>query len=68
MKVKELIKKINDTKIYIEIKFTEKDGGGSFGVFQKNDLFYNDKLLNSTIKNINIQYFKGRRLLILEIV
>ena len=35
MKVKEIINKINDTKIYIEIKYTQKDGGGTFRDFYK---------------------------------
>ena len=66
MKVKEIIRQIDDPKIYIEIKQTAKNGGASFGIYTKKDLFYRDNLTKLTIKNINIQYFDGKRLLILE--
>lgn len=67
MKVKEIIRQINDPKIFIELKYTEKEGAGSLGIFTKNELHYNDKLNNKTIKNINIQYYGGKRLLVLEV-
>lgn len=67
MKVKDIIKKISDPKIYIEIKYTIEDGGGSFGIFTKNDLQYNDKMKNKNIEKINIQYYDSKRLLILEV-
>lgn len=66
MKVKEIIRQIDDPKIYIEIKQTLKNGGASFGIYTKKDLFYRDNLTKLTIKNINIQYFDGKRLLVLE--
>ena len=66
MKIKEIIRQIDDPKIYIEIKQTSKNGGASFGIYTKKDLFYRDNLTKLTIKNINIQYFDGKRLLILE--
>ena len=67
MKVKDILKKINDPKVFIEIKYTTEEGGGSFGIFTKNDLHYNDNLKNRKIENINIQYITNKRLLILEV-
>lgn len=67
MKIKDLLKKVNDVKLYIEIK--EKETGASYGIFTKNDalLVYNNSLKNRNIKGINSQYFDGKRLLILEV-
>lgn len=67
MKVKDLIKKINDPKLYIEIKEQAKNGGGSRGFYTKNDIIYNTKILNYLIYSINIQYINNKRLLVLEI-
>ena len=66
MKVKDILKKIQDNKIYIEIK--DVDCGTSFGFFTKNELYCNDKLKNKKIEKINVQYFDSKRLLILEVV
>lgn len=68
MQVKDILKLIQDPKIYIEIKYTIDNGGGTFGIFTKNDLHYNDKLKNKKIEKINIQYYSGKRLLILEVI
>lgn len=67
MKVIDILKKIEDTKIYIEIK--DKETGASRGIFTKNDalLVYNNDLKNRSIKKINVQYYNGKRLLILEV-
>ena len=65
MKIKNILKIINDCKLYIEIK--DKNSGASFGFFTKNDLIYNSKYNNYLIKSINSQYFKGKRLLVIEI-
>lgn len=67
MKVKDILKKINDAKLYIEIKEQAKNGGGSYGFFTKNDLIYNTKMQNYLIYSINIQYVNNKRLLVLEI-
>lgn len=44
MKIKDLLKKIEDVKLYIEIK--DKETGASYGIFTKNDalLVYNNSL------------------------
>lgn len=67
MKVINILKKITDVKLYIEIK--DKETGASYGIFTKNDalLVYNNSLKNKNIKSINVQYFDGKRLLILEV-
>ena len=67
MKVIDILKKIEDLKLYIEIKETET--GASRGIFTKNDalLVYNKDLKNRNIKKINVQYYNGKRLLILEV-
>ena len=67
MKVIDILKKINDVKLYIEIK--EVESGASFGIFTKNDssIVYNNRLKNKTINNINVQYYNGKRLIVLEV-
>ena len=65
MKVKDILKKINDKKLYIE--FIDNQTGASYGFYSKNDLIYNDRFNNDTIKNINIQYIDNKRLLVLYI-
>lgn len=65
MKVKDIIKLINDCKLYIE--FIDKQSGASYGFYSKNDLIYNDKFSNDKIKKINVQYFDGKRTLIIYI-
>lgn len=67
MKIKDILKKIEDFGLYIEI--IEKESGASYGIFKKNDalLVYNNGLKNKNVKNINCQYFKGKRILILYV-
>lgn len=67
MKIKDLLKKVNDPKLYIEIKEQSKNGGGTHGFFTKNDLIYNTKMQNYLIYSINVQYINNKRLLVLEI-
>lgn len=67
MKVKDILKKINDPKIMIEIKENTKNGGASHGFYTKNDLHYNTKIQNYLIYSINIQFINSIRLLVLEI-
>ena len=67
MKVKDIIKKIDDFGLYIEL--IDNDTGASVGFYKKNDplLVYDNRRKNQTIKKINCQYIKGKRLLILYI-
>ena len=67
MKIIDILKKIEDTKLYIEIKETET--GASRGIFTKNDalLVHNNDLKNRNIKKINVKYYNGKRLLMLEV-
>lgn len=67
MKIKDILKLINDSKIYIEIKYVAESGGGSFGFFTKSDLYYNDNLKNRKVEKINVQYINNKRILILEV-
>lgn len=65
MKVKSLLKKIEDPKIYIE--FIEKGNGASYGFYTINELKYNVKFRNENIKKLNIQYINNKRLLVIYI-
>ena len=67
MKIKDILKKIDDFGLFVEI--IEKESGASFGIYKKNDalIVYNNTLKNKGIKNINCQYFKGKRVLILYV-
>lgn len=65
MKIKSILKLINDCKLYIEIK--DRKTGASYGFYTKSDLIYNDKYNNYLIKSINSQYFDNKRLLVIEI-
>lgn len=67
MKVKDILKKINDLGLYIEI--IDAESGASYGIFKRNDslLVYNNELKNKNIKKINIQYIKGKRILLLGV-
>lgn len=67
MKIKDILKLVNDPKIYIEIKYTPENSGGSFGFFTKSDLYYNDDLKNRKVEKINVQYIDNKRVLILEV-
>lgn len=65
MKVKDILKKINDLALYIEI--IDVESGASYGIYKKNDalLVYNNELKNKNIQKINVQYFNNKRILIL---
>jgi hypothetical protein len=65
MKVKDILKKIEDPKIYIEFK--DIQSYCSYGFYTINELKYNDKYKNDNIKKINIQYIDNKRLLVLYI-
>ena len=67
MKVKDILKKINDCGLYIEI--IDAESGASYGIFKKNDslLVYNNELKNKNIKKINVQYIKDKRILLLGV-
>lgn len=67
MKIKDILKKIDDFGLFVEI--IERESGASFGIYKKNDalIVYNNALKNKNIKNINCQYFKGKRVLILYV-
>lgn len=65
MKVKEIIRQIDDPKIHIEI--IEKGSGANFGIYTKKEIFFNDNLTKKTIDNINIQYIDNKRILILKV-
>ena len=65
MKVKDILKKINDYKLYIEL--IEEKNYIILGIYTKNDLIYNDKFRNCDIKNINVQYINNKRTLKLYI-
>ena len=75
MKVKDILNKINDTKLYIEIK--EIESGASYGINTLNDLlnllnmnnliYCGNNLKYKEIKSLNVQYIKGKRLLVLGV-
>lgn len=67
MKIKDILKKIDDFMLYIEI--IENESGASFGVFKKNDalIVYDNSLKNKNIKKINVQYFESKRVLVLYV-
>jgi hypothetical protein len=50
MKVKSFLKKIQGNNFYIE--FIEQKSGASYNYYTKNDLIYNDRFNNYTIKKI----------------
>lgn len=67
MKVKDILNKINDLQLYIEL--VDVESGASYGIFTKNDplLVYNNAYKNKTIKKINVQYYNGKRLLMIGV-
>lgn len=63
MKVIDLIKKINDYKLYIEIRdkqFTH------YGFYNKDEI-KQSKYIKDTIDNINMQYVDNKRVLVITI-
>ena len=60
MKVIDLVKKIEDTKLYIEI--IEIGSYASFGFYNK-DTIKQCKFIKSTIAKINANYYDNKRLL-----
>lgn len=67
MKVKDILNKINDTGLYIEL--IDIESGASYGIFKKNDalLVYDNEKKNKKVKKINVQYYQGKRLLMLGV-
>ena len=65
MKVKDILRKLEDKKIFVE--FIDNQSGASYGFYNINDLKYNVKFRNENIKKINIQYIDNKRLLVLYI-
>lgn len=65
MKVKDILKKITDSKIYIE--FIDMQSGASYNFYTINELKYNTKFRNENIKKINIQYIQNKRVIVLYI-
>lgn len=61
MKIRDITKLIQDTKLNIEI--IDRDFI-SYGFFDK-DSIKQSKHINDTIDNINVQYIKGKRLLVI---
>lgn len=65
MKVKDITRQVTDNGLYFEI--IEQKSGASFGFYKKSELFYQDRLMKATIKNINFQYIKNKRLIVLKV-
>ena len=61
MKLKEIIRQVQDPKLYFEI--IEKDSGASHGFYIKNELYYNDNLNKRTVDKINANYINNKRIL-----
>lgn len=67
MKIKDILKKVEDVGLYIEI--IDIESGASKGIYKKNDalLVYNNELKNKNIQKMNVQYINNKRILILYI-
>lgn len=67
MKVNDILKKINDLGLYIEI--IELPELVSLGVYHKNDAHYvyNKVLQNRKVKKINVRYYEEKRVLVLGV-
>lgn len=63
MKIKDILNLIKDTKIYIEI--IEKNSGASFGIYTNKSVFQRE-LIEKNVKEINVQYIDGKRILIIK--
>ena len=68
METLEILKKIDDLGVFVELK--TKDGE-SLGIYNKNDPFivynYINNIKNKSILNMNAQYLKGKKLLVLTL-
>ena len=67
MRVIDIVKRIKDVKVYIEVKYNLENGGGSFGFYTKNEIHYNDKISQMKVDNINVQYIDNKRVIVLEV-
>ena len=67
MKVNDILNKINDLGLYIEL--VELPDLVSLGVYHKNDqhYVYNKSLLNKKVKKINVRYCEDKRVLVLGV-
>lgn len=63
MKIKDIIELINDVKLNIEI--IEKNSGASFGIYTNKSVFQRE-LVEKYVKEINVQYIDGKRILIIK--
>ena len=64
MKIYDILPKINDVKLYFEIK--ENDSGASFGFFTKSEL-EKSRFYEKYILTINFQYIDNKRVMIIYI-
>ena len=66
MKVKDILHKIEDAGLYIEL--IDSESGASYGIFKRNDaaIVYTNKK-EQKVKKINCQYINNKRLLIIYI-
>lgn len=62
MKIRDIIEKITDVKIYIEVKSEFCHYG-----FYNKDSIKTSGYINALVDNINIQYYDGKRLLVITI-
>lgn len=67
MKIKDILKKIDDSSLYVEIR--EKSSDITIINCKKNDplIVYNNTLKNNKIKALNVQYLNNKRTLIIYI-
>lgn len=60
MKIKDLVKYIDDFKLYIEVI---DDQLTSYGFYNKDEI-KQSKHINDNVKKINVQYINGKRLIV----
>lgn len=63
MKVKDILNLITDRHIYIEL--IEQNSGASFGIYTNKSIFQRE-LVEKNVKEINVQYIDGKRILIIK--